>query len=38
MRIKDIKRVEIDEVDFLVTADSRGFVQVWDVLEFLKEI
>ncbi len=38
LRVKCMKTVTIDDMDFLVTASSSGEIAVWDVLEFLKEI
>ena len=38
MRIKDIKFINYEDLDYLVTADSNGEISVWDILEFLKEV
>lgn len=38
MRVKCIKIVHYDEIDYLITASSNGEISVWDVLEFLKEV
>lgn len=38
LRVKCLKIVKIEDIDFLVTASSSGEIAVWDVLEFLKEI
>ena len=37
-RIKDMKSVKVEDVNYLVTADANGVVSVWDFLDFLDKV